>query len=113
MRASTKNGIARRMCGNIRIASKPNNTPREAVLESRDNPYAAIVPIDTDVTTVPIEITAELIRKCQNPFSTQTCQWNSNVGVKMKRGGTANASTGCLMEVRNPQMSGVRLIAVN
>src|ERR1700722_4634457 len=71
-----------------------------------------MVPIDTDVTTVQIEITALLIRKCQNAFSTQPCQWNSNVGVKISFGGTENASTGCLIEVSTPHITGVRFTAV-
>ena len=57
----------------MRIASRPNSRPRDARLASRDSPYAAIVPTETESTTVPTEITALLIRKCQNAFSTQTC----------------------------------------
>ena len=71
-----------------------------------------MVPIDTEVTTVHTEITALLIRKCQNAFSTHTCTWNSKVGVKISFGGTENASTGCLIEVSTPQITGVRFTAV-
>ena len=71
-----------------------------------------MVPIDTELTTVHTEITTLLIRKCQNAFSTQTCMWNSKVGVNISFGGTENASTGCLIEVRTPQITGVRFTAV-
>ena len=60
--ASRKNGIASRMCGNMRIDRMPNSTPRDARVRSRDRPYAAMVPIDTEITTVLAEITALLIR---------------------------------------------------
>src|SRR5690242_601247 len=108
-----KNGIASRMCGNIRIASSPNSSPRDAVVAMRDSPYAAMVPMETEIATVHVEITALLIRKCQNPLSTHTCQWNSNVGVKISVGGTENASTGCLIEIITPQITGIRFTAVN
>src|SRR5689334_20807639 len=71
-----------------------------------------MVPIDTEVITVQTEITTLLIRKCQNAFSIQTCQWNSNVGAKISFGGTENASTGCLIEVSTPQITGIRFTAV-
>ena len=71
-----------------------------------------MVPIDTEVPRCTTEITALLIRYRQNAFSTQTCRWNSKVGVKISFGGTENASTGCLIEVSTPQITGVRFTAV-
>ncbi len=60
--ASTKNGIASNICGNMRIDRMPNSTPREVRLTSRDRPYAAMVPMETDTTTVLAETITLLIR---------------------------------------------------
>ena len=56
----------------MRIARSPKSKPRVLRPRMREKPKAAIVPIGTEIPTVPRAMTTLLIRKRQNSFFTQT-----------------------------------------